>query len=80
LGFHEELFNLEIHRGHPTPHKGGRGFSTVDAYFFLPSDVKDLFESAEIKTLELASCEGPLSSFRKQQTRSTKTRKSGIVG
>ena len=55
---HEELFNFGIHRGHPTPHKGGRGFSAVDAYFFLPSEVKDLFESVGARTLDMANCEG----------------------
>jgi hypothetical protein len=55
---HEELFNFGIHRGHPTPHKGGKGFSTVDAYFFLSNEVKDLFESTGVKTLDMASCEG----------------------
>lgn len=55
---HEELFSLGIHRGHPTPHKGGKGFSKVDAYFFFPTEVKDLFESVGLKTLEMASCEG----------------------
>jgi SAM-dependent methyltransferase len=55
---HEELFNLGIHRGHPTPHKGGRGFSTVDTYFFLPTEVKDLFEGVGVRALELAGCEG----------------------
>ncbi len=55
---HEELFNFGIHRGHPTPHKGGKGFSTVDAYFFLPTEVKELFERTGLKTLEMATCEG----------------------
>lgn len=55
---HEELFNHGIHRGHPTPHRGGKGFSAVDAYFFLPTEVKDLFEGIGVRTLELASCEG----------------------
>lgn len=55
---HEELFTNGIHRGHPTPHKGGRGFSKVDAYFFLPNEVKDLFEGVGVKTLEIVSCEG----------------------
>jgi ubiquinone/menaquinone biosynthesis C-methylase UbiE len=55
---HEELFNYGIHRGHSTPHKGGRGFSKVDAYFFLPNEVKTLFESFGVETLEMVSCEG----------------------
>lgn len=55
---HEELFNYGIHRGHPTPHKGGRGFSKVDAYFFLPNEVKNLFENLGVQTLEMVSCEG----------------------
>lgn len=55
---HEELFNYGVHRGHPTPHKGGRGFSKVDAYFFLPNEVKDLFENVGVETLEMVSCEG----------------------
>jgi len=64
---HEDLFSLGIHRGHPTPHKGGKGFSTVDAYFFLPSELKELFESVGVRTLEIASCEG-LSSRLQQDT------------
>lgn len=55
---HEELFNHGIQRGHPTPHKGGKGFSAVDAYFFLPTEVKELLEGVGVKTLEIASCEG----------------------
>jgi SAM-dependent methyltransferase len=55
---HEELFKHGIHRGHPTPHRGGRGFSKVDAYFFLPNEVKELFEGVGVETLEMVSCEG----------------------
>ncbi len=64
---HNELFDFGIHRGHPTPHKGGHGFSTVDAYFFLPAEFKSLFESAGVRTLEMASCEG-LSSRLEEET------------
>jgi ubiquinone/menaquinone biosynthesis C-methylase UbiE len=55
---HEELYNYGIHRAHPTPHKGGRGFAKVDAYFYHPTEVKNLFESKGVKTLEMATCEG----------------------
>jgi S-adenosylmethionine-dependent methyltransferase len=64
---HEELFSVGIHRGHPTPHKGGKGFSTVDAYFFLPQELEALFEGVGVETLEMVSCEG-LSSRLQQDT------------
>ncbi len=66
---HKELFDSGIHRGHPTPHKGGKGFSTVDAYFFLPTEVKHLFERAGIETLEMASCEGLSSRLQAETNR-----------
>ena len=55
---HEELFRSGVHRAHPTPHRGGKGFATVDAVFFHPRDVRDLFESRNIKTLDMATLEG----------------------
>ena len=55
---HEELFTLGIHRAHPTPHRGGKGFATVDAIFYQPKDLKELFEAKGVTTLEMANCEG----------------------
>jgi S-adenosylmethionine-dependent methyltransferase len=55
---HEELFKKGIHRAHPAPHKGGKGFAQVDAFFYHPIEIKNLFESKGIKTLEMATCEG----------------------
>jgi SAM-dependent methyltransferase len=55
---HQELYNFGIHRARPVPHKGGRGFARVDACFYHPTEVKTLFESRGVKTLEMATCEG----------------------
>jgi hypothetical protein len=55
---HEELFKKGTHRAHPTPHKEGKGFARVDACFYHPTEVKNLFESAGVRTLEMATCEG----------------------
>jgi ubiquinone/menaquinone biosynthesis C-methylase UbiE len=55
---HEELFTYGIHRAHPSPHRGGGGFATVDAIFFHPKDLKGMFEARGVKTLDMATCEG----------------------
>jgi 2-polyprenyl-3-methyl-5-hydroxy-6-metoxy-1,4-benzoquinol methylase len=64
---HAELFEYGIHRAHKHPHKGGKGFSTVDAYFFHPNELKELFESIGVQTLDMATCEG-LSSHLQEET------------
>lgn len=56
---HEEMFKTGIHRAHYRHPKGFRrthGFT--DAYFFLPNEVKELFENKGVQTLALATCEG----------------------
>jgi ubiquinone/menaquinone biosynthesis C-methylase UbiE len=55
---HEEMFKSGVHRAHPIPHKGGRGFARVDACFYHPTEVKALFENRGVRTLEMATCEG----------------------
>ena len=55
---HDELFASGIHRAHPSPHRGGNGFATVDAIFFHPKDLKELFEARGVRTLDMATCEG----------------------
>jgi len=55
---HEELYKFGIHRAHPTPHKGGRGFARVNACFYHPTEVKTLFKNRGVETLEMATCEG----------------------
>jgi len=53
---HEEMFTAGVHRWHRDSHKGIRGFP--DAIFWHPKDLKELFERQEVKTLEMATCEG----------------------
>jgi len=56
---HKEMFETGIHRAHYRHPKGFRrthGFT--DAYFFLPNEVKDLFENMGVQTLTLATCQG----------------------
>jgi len=55
---HEELLTSGVHRAHPSPHQGGKGFATVDAIFYHPNDLKELFEAKGTTTLEMATCEG----------------------
>jgi hypothetical protein len=50
---------------HFHPKETRKGFT--DAYFFHPEELKELFESRGIKTLEIASCEG-LSSHLQEAT------------
>jgi len=56
---HEKMFRTGIHRAHYRHPKGFRrthGFT--DAYFFLPNEVRELFENKGVQTLTLATCEG----------------------
>ncbi|MFB0501653.1 MAG: class I SAM-dependent methyltransferase, partial [Candidatus Bathyarchaeia archaeon] len=54
---HEEMFAIGIHLAHYRhPKENGAGFT--DAYFFLPSELRELFESKGVKTLRMATCEG----------------------
>jgi len=56
---HKEMFREGIHRAHSRHPKAFRrtaGFT--DAYFFLPNEVKELFENKKVQTLTLATCEG----------------------
>ena len=54
---HEEMFSQGIHRAewhrHETDYQG-----FPDAYFFHPTELRELFESYGVKTLEMATCEG----------------------
>jgi 2-polyprenyl-3-methyl-5-hydroxy-6-metoxy-1,4-benzoquinol methylase len=63
---HEEMFSQGIHRAewhrHETDYQG-----FPDAYFFHPTELRELFESHGVKTLEMATCEG-LSSHLKEET------------
>lgn len=63
----EELLSEGIYRSqvfHPSEPQGG-GFT--DAYFFLPDELKRLFEKHGVQTLDMATCEG-LSSHLQEQT------------
>lgn len=63
---HKEMFSKGIHRAHhKDPNEPQAGFT--DAYFFLPNELKELFESRGVKTLETATCEG-LSSHLQEAT------------
>lgn len=65
---HEEMFTHSIHRyrWHETPHKG-KTQSFPDAYFWHPRELKELFESKGLETLQMATCEG-LSSHLQGET------------
>ncbi len=65
---HEEMFTRGIHRAHyhlTLSRAQGAGFT--DAYFFLPNELKELFESYGVETLTMATCQG-LSSSLKEAT------------
>jgi len=62
---HEEMFSQGIHRASLHEHGSGQGFP--DAYFFHPTEVRELFESHGVETLEVATCEG-LSSHLQDET------------
>ena len=63
---HEEMFTRGIHRTHYRhPKETGGGFT--EAYFFLPNELRELFESKGVKTLTMATCEG-LSSHLQEAT------------
>jgi len=62
---HEELFSHGIHRWHKPRRKREHGFP--DAYFWHPKELKELFESKGVKTLQMATCEG-LSSHLQAET------------
>ncbi len=64
---HEEMFSQGIHRAEWHKHEAAQGFP--DAYFFHPSELRDLFESYGVETLEMATCEG-LSSHLQEATNS----------
>jgi len=56
---HKEMFREGIHRAHcPHPKAFRRTAGFTDAYFFLPSEVKELFENKGVQTITLATCEG----------------------
>jgi len=61
----EEIFSQGIHRASWHRHDTGQGFP--DAYFFHPNELRELFESRGVDTLEMATCEG-LSSHLQEET------------
>jgi len=63
---HQETFTEGLHHAHyvnPLELEGG----FTDAYFFLPNELKELFEKNGVQTLEMATCEG-LSSHMQEAT------------
>jgi SAM-dependent methyltransferase len=65
---HKEMFTTGIHRAHyhhPKAFRRTGGFT--DAYFFLPNELKELFERNGVQTLALATCQG-LSSDLEEDT------------
>jgi len=63
---HGEMFSQGIHRSEwHKDEPNYKGFP--DAYFFLPPELKKLFERHGLETLEMATCEG-LSSHLKEET------------
>ena len=64
----EEIFSKGIFRVKEVKwhkHESGKGF--IDSYFFHPTELKELFESHRVRTLEMATCEG-LSSHLQEET------------
>ena len=53
---HKEMFLKGVHRAEWHKHEANQSFP--DAYFFHPKDLKELFESHDVKTLEIATGEG----------------------
>lgn len=64
---HKEMFSQGVHRSAWHKHESVQGFP--DAYFFHPTELRDLFETHRVKTLEMATCEG-LSSHLQEETNS----------
>jgi len=62
---HEEMFSQGIHRASMHEHGSAQGFP--DAYFFHPTELRELLESHGVETLEMATCEG-LSSHLQEET------------
>jgi 2-polyprenyl-3-methyl-5-hydroxy-6-metoxy-1,4-benzoquinol methylase len=63
---HKETFTKGIHRAHYLhPREPHGGFT--DAYFFHPTELRELFETKGVETLEMATCEG-LSSHLQEAT------------
>lgn len=63
---HRKMFTQGIHRAEW--HKDEPDYQGFpDAYFFLPPELKELFEGHGVETLEMATCEG-LSSHLKEET------------
>ncbi len=63
---HREMFEKGIHRAEW--HKDlplGKGFT--DAYFFHPNELKHLFESKKVETVDIVGCEG-LSAHLQEET------------
>lgn len=50
--FHEEMFTKGVYRVHT------RFGAFTDSYFFLPNELKEMFENNGVQTLTLATCEG----------------------
>jgi len=50
------MFLKGVHRAEWHKHEANQSFP--DAYFFHPKDLKELFESHDVRTLEIATCEG----------------------
>jgi ubiquinone/menaquinone biosynthesis C-methylase UbiE len=59
--FHKKMFTTGIHGVHT------RFGSFPDAYFFVPTELKELFEKRGLRTVTLATCEG-LSAHLEQAT------------
>jgi hypothetical protein len=60
-----EMFSDGVHRA--KWHRNEAEKSFPDAYFFRPADLRELFESHGLTTLEMATCEG-LSSHLQNET------------
>jgi 2-polyprenyl-3-methyl-5-hydroxy-6-metoxy-1,4-benzoquinol methylase len=63
---HQETFSEGVHHAHyrhPLEPEGG----FTDAYFFLPHELRELFEKNGVQTLDMATCEG-LSSHLQEAT------------
>jgi ubiquinone/menaquinone biosynthesis C-methylase UbiE len=62
---HKEMFLHGVHKSAWHKHESYQGFP--DAYFFHPTELKELFESHGVETIEMVTCEG-LSSHLQEET------------
>jgi ubiquinone/menaquinone biosynthesis C-methylase UbiE len=63
---HQKMFTEGLHLAHYR-HPSEQKEKFTDAYFFLPNELRQLFEKRGVQTLDMATCEG-LSSHLQEET------------